>query len=76
MKQMAGKGIRDRMRMVRQIQQTALTNPGGRLARQKKGTGKRLTSRERARLKKDRERELRRKKRHQRQDPTLGAAQE
>jgi signal recognition particle subunit SRP54 len=63
MKQMAGKGVRDRMQMVREIQRGALANPGGQLARQKKGTGKRLTPKARIKLKKDRDRERRRKKR-------------
>lgn len=66
MKQMAGKGLRDRMKMVREIQNSALANPGGRLAKTKMGTGKRLTPRERARIKKDRAREQRRKKRLER----------
>ncbi len=63
MKEMAGKGMRDRMKMVRELQQSAMSDPSGRLGKQKKGTGKRLSSKEKARLKKDREKELRRKKR-------------
>jgi signal recognition particle subunit SRP54 len=65
MKRMAGMGIRDRMKMMQEIQQGGMLNPGGRLAKQKVGTGKRLTSAEKARLKKERERELRRKKREE-----------
>jgi signal recognition particle subunit SRP54 len=68
MKQMAGKGVRDRMQMVREIQRGALADPGGQLAKQKKGTGKRLTPKERIKLKKDRDREQRRKKRMARPD--------
>jgi signal recognition particle subunit SRP54 len=64
MTQMAGKGMRDRMKMVQQMQRTLAGGDG--LARQKKGTGKRLTPKERAKLKKDREKELRRRKREQR----------
>lgn len=64
MTSMAGKGIRERMQMVRQVQSGLLTNPNG-LVRQKKGTGKRLTSAEKARLRKEREREMRRRKREQ-----------
>lgn len=63
MKTMAGRGVGDRMRMVRELQQGGLLDPGGRLARQKKGTGKRLSTQERVKLKKLRERELRRRKR-------------
>jgi len=67
MTSMAGKGIRERMQMVRQVQSGLLTNPNG-LARQKKGTGKRLTSAEKARLRKEREREMRRRKREQKRE--------
>jgi len=63
MKQMAGKGMRDRMKMVKELQQSAMANPGGQLAKQKKGTGKRLSPKEKAKLRKDREKELRRQKR-------------
>jgi signal recognition particle subunit SRP54 len=64
MTQMAGKGMRDRMKMVRELQTTMATNPGG-LARQKGSTGKRLTPAERTKLKKQREKEERRRKREQ-----------
>jgi signal recognition particle subunit SRP54 len=63
MKRMAGMGIRDRMREVQQLQRGGLLDPGATLARQKKGTGKRLSARERADLKKQREKEMRRRKR-------------
>ena len=43
MKQMAGKGIRDRMKMVQQVQQSGALGPGGRIAKVKQGTGKRLS---------------------------------
>jgi signal recognition particle subunit SRP54 len=65
MTSMAGKGIKDRMKMVREMQSTMLSNPNG-LARKKAGTGKRLTSQERAKLKKQREKELRKRRREQR----------
>ncbi|HEX5471536.1 MAG TPA: signal recognition particle protein [Lacipirellulaceae bacterium] len=64
MTSMAGKGMRERMRMVREMQSGLAENPNG-LARAKIGTGKRLTSQERAKLKKEREKELRRRKREQ-----------
>jgi signal recognition particle subunit SRP54 len=63
MKQMVGKGVGDRMKMVRQLQQGGMLDPGGHITRQKKGTGKRLSNSERMKLKKTRERELRRRKR-------------
>jgi signal recognition particle subunit SRP54 len=65
MTSMAGKGMRERMKMMQQVQSGMLANPNG-LAKQKKGTGKRLTPKERAQLKKEREKELRRRKREQR----------
>ncbi|MEX2307335.1 MAG: signal recognition particle protein [Pirellulales bacterium] len=68
MTSMAGKGMRERMKMMQQVQSGMLANPNG-LAKQKKGTGKRLTPKERAQLKKDREKEMRRRKREQRRGP-------
>ncbi|MCA9213157.1 MAG: signal recognition particle protein [Planctomycetales bacterium] len=65
MKDMAGKGAGDRMKMVRELQQGGMLDPGGKLAKQKKATGKRLTPKERAKLKKQREKELRKRKRDQ-----------
>ncbi len=64
MTSMAGKGMRERMKMMQQVQSGLMQNPNG-LARKKIGTGKRLTPKERARLKKERETELRRRKREQ-----------
>ncbi|HXT58819.1 MAG TPA: signal recognition particle protein [Pirellulales bacterium] len=63
MKRMAGMGIRDRLKQVQQLQKGGLMDPGATLARQKVGTGKRLTSEERAKLKKQREKEARRRNR-------------
>jgi signal recognition particle subunit SRP54 len=68
MKRMSSMGIRDRMKMMREISQGGLLNPGAKLARQKGDTGKRLTPKQRAQLKKEREREARRKKREQRKN--------
>jgi signal recognition particle subunit SRP54 len=64
MTSMAGKGMRERMRMMQQVQSGMLANPNG-LARPKVGTGKRLTSQEKAKLKREREKEIRRRKREQ-----------
>jgi signal recognition particle subunit SRP54 len=58
MKEMAGMGIRDRMRKMQEIQR----NPTGNLTKAKGSTGKRLTPDERRKLKKQREKELRRRR--------------
>lgn len=64
MKQMAGMGIRDRMKMAKQMQGDAMADPTGQMGGRKKlGTGKRLTPKEKAKLKKEREKERRRNKR-------------
>jgi len=62
MKGMAGLGVRDRMREVQKLQ-AGLANPAARLARPKGDTGKRLTADERRKLKRQREKDARRKKR-------------
>jgi signal recognition particle subunit SRP54 len=66
MKQMAGKGMRERMRMARDLQKQAMADPSGQIARQKIGTGKRLSPKEKLKLKKQREKEARRRKRETR----------
>jgi len=66
MKQMAGKGMRERMKMAKELQNQAMANPGGQLAKTKQGTGKRLSSKERQKMKKMKEKEARRKKREAR----------
>jgi signal recognition particle subunit SRP54 len=63
MKRISGMGMRGRMQAVQELSQKAMTNPGATLMKQKQGTGKRLTSQERAKLKKQREKEVRRRKR-------------
>lgn len=64
MKDMAGKGLAGRMQAIRELQQSGLLDPGNaRMPRTKKGTGKRLSPKEKARLKKHREREQRRRRR-------------
>ncbi len=62
MKGMAGLGMRERMQQVQKIQ-SQLTNPAGRLAVPKGDTGKRLTADQRRKMKKQREKEARRRKR-------------
>jgi signal recognition particle subunit SRP54 len=66
MKQMAGKGMRERMRMARELQKQAISDPSGQIAKQKVGTGKRLSPKEKLKLKKQREKEARRRKRETR----------
>jgi len=63
MKKMSGMGIRDRMRTMQQLTEGGMLDPGGRLAKQKKGSGKRLSPKERAKQRKLREKEFRRRKR-------------
>jgi signal recognition particle subunit SRP54 len=63
---MAGKGMRDRMKMVKEMQSGMMSNPSGQLAKKKAGTGRRLSTQERAKLKKQREKELRKRRREQR----------
>jgi hypothetical protein len=66
MKAMAGKGHGRTHVGVAELQHSGLLDPGSRGPKMKKGTGKRLTSKERAKLKKQREKDLRRKKRGRR----------
>jgi signal recognition particle subunit SRP54 len=64
MKRMAGMGVRERLKEMQDLQR-GLSNPAAQLQRQKQGTGKRLNSQERANLRKQREKEARRRKREQ-----------
>jgi signal recognition particle subunit SRP54 len=65
MKSMSGMGMKDRFKRIQALQQGGMMDPGARLGREKKGTGKRLTSDERNKLKKQREKEMRKKNREQ-----------
>lgn len=65
MTSMAGKGMRERMKMVKEMQAN-MANPNGQLSRKKQSTGKRLSPKEKAKLKKEREKEMRRRKREKR----------
>jgi len=67
MKKVSGMGFIGRLRAAQQLGQTLMRNPNAMLAKPKVGTGKRLSSAEKARLRKEREKELRRKKREERQ---------
>ncbi|MCG8650323.1 MAG: signal recognition particle protein, partial [Pirellulales bacterium] len=65
MQNMAGKGVGDRMKMMQQLQASgAMNDPTMKGLRVKKGTGKRLSSAERAKQKKQREKTLRQMKRN------------
>ena len=68
MKRMSGLGIRGRLQAAQQLSQTLMKNPNAVLGKQKVGTGKRLTSQEKAKQKKLREREARRRKRDGKKD--------
>jgi signal recognition particle subunit SRP54 len=61
---MAGKG--DRLKALQELQGGLMDPTGGGLNKPKKGTGKRLSNKERAKLKERREKELRRLKREKR----------
>jgi signal recognition particle subunit SRP54 len=63
MKSMAGKGMSGRMQAIREMQRSGALDPGGMMAKPKGNTGKRLSPKEKAKLKKQREREIRRAKR-------------
>jgi signal recognition particle subunit SRP54 len=62
MKRMAGMGVRERFKEMQGLQM-GLKNPAAQLQKQKLGTGKRLNSDERAKLRKQREKDARRRKR-------------
>jgi len=66
MKQMSGMGMKGRMQAMQELGKTAMANPGGKFSKQKKGTGKRVSPREKSKIKKLRDKELRRRKREAR----------
>ncbi len=68
MQRVMGMGMRGRMQAMQEITQTAMANPNARFGKQKKGTGKRLSSSERAKLKKQREKEARRRRRDEKRN--------
>jgi signal recognition particle subunit SRP54 len=63
MQKIAGMGMMQRMRAMQEMSSSGMLNPGARLMKQKGDTGKRLTTKEKEKLRKLREREARRKKR-------------
>jgi signal recognition particle subunit SRP54 len=62
---MAGAGMGERMKMLNSLKDSALMNPGAKLSGPKKGTGKRLTTEEKNKLRKLREKELKKRKKNQ-----------
>jgi len=69
MKSLAGQSMGERLRTMKQWQQEGRLDPTGSIAKQKGDTGKRLTSDERIRQKKQREKDARRRKRGDRRGP-------
>jgi len=65
MKAMAGKGMGQRMQALQELQRSGMFNPGARMSKVKGDTGKRLTSQEKADLRRKREKELKKKKKEQ-----------
>ena len=63
---MAGKGVGDRMAMMQDLQKNML-DPSRRMPKTKKSTGKRLTAKERAKMKKQRDKLLKEKRKKKRQ---------
>jgi signal recognition particle subunit SRP54 len=66
MKKIGGMSMRERMNAFKSLPSSGLLNPGAKLAKVKQSTGKRLSSQEKAALRKQREKEARRRKRDQR----------
>ncbi len=65
MRRLSQMGMRGRLQAIQQLSQVLAANPTMTITKQKKGTGKRLTPEERARLRKLREREERRRRREE-----------
>jgi len=62
MRQLSGMGMIARMRKMQELTRSGLFDPTGRIRKEKIGTGKRLTTEEKKRLKKLREKEAKRRK--------------
>jgi signal recognition particle subunit SRP54 len=72
LRSMAGKGLGQRMQAIQELQRSGVMQPGAMLPKFKGSTGKRLSAEERARLRRKREKELRKKKREQGNDGLRG----
>lgn len=70
MKQMSGMGILGRMKKMKELAAGGMFDPSGRLRKEKKGTGKRLSTQEKAKLRKQREKEARRRKHEAKRKPS------
>lgn len=68
MSQMVNQSLSGRLAQVRELQNSGLFNPGKALPSMKKGTGQRLSSKEKAQARKERERLLRKRKRDARNE--------
>ena len=66
MKKIGGMSMRERLSTFRNLPGSGLLNPGAKLGKAKQSTGKRLTAKEKADLRKQREKEARRRKREER----------
>ncbi len=65
MEGMAGKGMKERMNTIRELQDSALSDPSGQGKKPKGTTGKRLSAQERRKNRKQREKQLRKMRRQQ-----------
>jgi signal recognition particle subunit SRP54 len=65
MKAMAGKGMGQKMQAIQELQKSGMFNPGARMPKMKGDTGKRLTSKEKAEMRKKREKDLKKRKKEQ-----------
>ncbi|MEQ8786669.1 MAG: signal recognition particle protein [Pirellulaceae bacterium] len=66
MQAMSGKGMGDRMKMMNQLKDSGMLNPGAQGPKLKQSTGKRLSNKQKQKLKKEKERLMRKKKRESR----------
>jgi signal recognition particle subunit SRP54 len=65
MTRMSTMGMREKMSAINELQRGGMMNPGSSLMKEKQGTGKRLTAEERKKQQKQREKDLRKRKREQ-----------
>jgi signal recognition particle subunit SRP54 len=63
MKSLAGKSAHGRLQAMQDIQRSGMMNPGAQMGKPKGDTGKKLTTEERKKMQKQREKELRKKRR-------------
>jgi signal recognition particle subunit SRP54 len=68
MQAMSGKGMGDRVKMMNQLKDSGMLNPGAQGPKIKQSTGKRLSNKQKQKLKKERERLMRKKKRESRRE--------